>query len=218
VVAPDLAGFGRSDKPRLDYDRAFHLANLDEVVTRFAGVGPIVVVGHSLGGVFATLWAAAHAERVRALVLAAVPYPAGDGPPEWARRGPPAAFRAAARVARATWPVVGVPIGVARGYPPGVVMDFGRQRIHSRVNTMASALWEPSVAEGLEPARTLLAPVPVLLANARDDRTVPLGDQDRWAALLPHAERVVLDEGGHQFPLRTDFETIAAWLRAGPER
>ncbi|MGH8925774.1 MAG: alpha/beta fold hydrolase [Acidimicrobiia bacterium] len=31
LVAPDLAGFGRSDKPVLRYERAFHLSTIDEV-------------------------------------------------------------------------------------------------------------------------------------------------------------------------------------------
>ena len=216
VVAPDLAGFGRSDKPRVAYERAFHLANLDALVRRMAGRAPVLVAGHSLGAVFAALWTSAHVEQVTALALAAAPYPSGEGPPEWARRHPPRGVRVAAGVARAAWPLVGVPIGVARGYPAALVMDFGRQRLHSRMQTMASALWDPAVMPELEALRALPSSVPVLLANATDDRTVPLADQERWAALLPHAERRMLDENGHQFLLRTDFEALADWLLALP--
>lgn len=214
VVAPDLAGFGRSDKPRIQYDRAFHLESIDAVVRRTAGEGPVFVVGHSLGAVFAALWASAHAERVPALALAAAPYPRGEGRPEWARRRPPRGVRLAAGFARATWPLVGVPVGVARGYPTALVMDFGRQRLHSRMRTMSSALWDPGVTPELETIRAIAPRVRVLLANATDDRTVPVTDQERWAALLPHAERRVLDEGGHQFLLRSDFGVLADWLLA----
>lgn len=217
VVAPDLAGFGRSDKPRVEYDRAFHLENLDAVVRSASDPAPVLVVAHSLGAVFGVLWASAHPERVSALALAAAPYPSGDGPPGWARRHPPRGVRVAAGVARATWPLVGVPLGVARGYPPGIAMDFGRQRLHARVRTMAGALWDPSVLAELARVPAATAPVPALLVNAADDRTVPLSDQDRWAALLPHAERRTLDEGGHQFLLRTGFEPLARWLLALPE-
>ena len=217
VVAPDLAGFGRSDKPRVEYDRAFHLENIDAVIRRMAGRGPVLVAGHSLGAVLAALWASAHAEEVTALALAAAPYPSGEGPPEWARRHPHRGVRVAARVARAAWPLVGVPVGVARGYPAALVMDFGRQRLHSRTRTMASVLWDPGVTPALEAVRAITSTTPVLLANASDDRTVPLGAQERWAGLLPYAERRVLDEGGHQFLLRTNFQALAEWLLALPE-
>jgi len=217
VLAPDLAGFGRSDKPRVEYDRAFHLENIDAVVRRTVGRGTVLVAGHSLGGVFGALWASAHAEEVTALALAAAPYPSGEGPPEWAHRHPRRGVRVAAGMARAAWPLVGVPVGVARGYPAGLVMDFGRQRLHSRMQTMASALWDPGVTAELETVRAIPPSVPVLLVNAGDDRTVPLADQERWAALLPHAERRVLDDGGHQFLLRSRFDALAGWLLVLPE-
>ena len=211
VVAPDLAGFGRSDKPTATYDRGFHLADLDAVVAERVGSGPITVIGHSLGAVFAALWAASHADEVAGLGLAAAPYPSGEGPPDWARRGPPAPLRAVGGIFRALWPFVAVPIGVARGYPPALVMDFGRQRMHSRTRTMVSALWDPGVTAEVRTIRSL-AQTPALLVNARDDRTVSLDAQERWSALLPSAQRVVLEEGGHQFPLRTGFSAFAAWL------
>lgn len=217
IVAPDLAGFGRSDKPSLGYDRAFHVGNVEAVVEDVGGSDPVVVVAHSLGAVFAALWAAERGNGVAALALAAAAFPTGDGPPDWAVR-PPTGMRVAVTVARAAWPVVGVPVGIARGYPPGVVVDFGRQRLHSRIRTLDAAIWDPGALAALETARRIPATTPVLLVNASDDRTVPVGDQARWADLLPHAERRTLDEGGHQFLLRTDFGPLAGWLLALPER
>ena len=49
VVAPDLAGFGRSDKPALRYNRTFHLETIKELVA-WTGETP-VLLGHS-GGQF----------------------------------------------------------------------------------------------------------------------------------------------------------------------
>ena len=216
VLAPDLAGFGASDKPVATYDRGFHLESLESVVRELGDGGPTVAVGHSLGAVFAALWAARHPNDTVALALAAAPFPSGDGEPEWARRPAPAGLRLAAGVARVTWPLVAVPVGVARGYPAAVARDYGRQRLHSRTRTMVSALYDPTVCAELEDVRDLPARVPTLLVHARDDRTVPLSDQERWAELLPHADRVVLDEGGHQFPLRTDFRALGGWLQALP--
>jgi len=212
VLAPDLAGFGRSDKPRASYDRDFHLAAVRGALERLGADEPVALVGHSLGGVLAALWAARHPSQVRAIALAAAPFPSGAAP-AWAGRRPPLPVRALARTARLAWPFVGVPLGVLRGYPPGLVMDFGRQRLESRTRTMRAVLWEPGVRDELEGLRRL-AQARVLLAAARDDRTVPLLDLDRWAELFPRAERLVLASGGHQFPLRTDHADLAAWLLA----
>lgn len=218
VIAPDLAGFGRSDKPAAAYDRAFHLETLDAVARELGGPGPIVVVSHSLGAVFAALWASRHPERVSGLALAAAPYPTGEGAPAWARRAsPPTGLRVAGPLVRALWPFVAVPIGVLRGYPAGLVLDFGRQRFHSRTRTMVSALWDPGVMPELELVRALPPGIPALLLNAHDDRTVRTPAQDRWAVLLPHAERRTLADGGHQFLLHTDFAPLAEWLLALPE-
>lgn len=213
VLAPDLAGFGTSDKPAAPYDRDFHLEGLDAVVRELGGDGHAVVVGHSLGAVFAALWAGRHPERALGLALVAAPFPSGEGEPEWARRSPPVGYRLAAGAARAAWPLVAVPIGVVRGYPAALVRDYGRQRLHSRTRTMVSALYDPSVTGELQTVGALPPTVPVLLVNARDDRTVPIDDQERWAELLPGADRRVLEDGGHQFPLHTDFAELVRWLR-----
>jgi pimeloyl-ACP methyl ester carboxylesterase len=216
VLAPDLAGFGSSDKPAVSYDRAFHLECLDAAIRELGGDEPLVVVGHSLGAVFAALFASRHPGRTAALALAAAPFPTGEGEPAWARRSPPAAVRVAGGLLRAAWPVVAVPVGAARGYPAAVVRDFGRQRLHGRTRTMVSALYEPSVIDELGSVRRLSPGVPALLVNARDDRTVRLSDQERWADLLPGAARVVLEDGGHQFLLRSGFAPIVSWLDALP--
>jgi pimeloyl-ACP methyl ester carboxylesterase len=81
---------------------------------------------------------------------------------------------------------------------------------------MVSALYEPSVIDELGSVRRLSPGVPALLVNARDDRTVRLSDQERWADLLPGAARVVLEDGGHQFLLRSGFAPIVSWLDALP--
>ncbi|GFK95246.1 Haloalkane dehalogenase [Fundidesulfovibrio magnetotacticus] len=49
VAAPDLRGHGASDKPRLDYTCA-QLADDMARTVHALGLGPVVAVGHSLGG------------------------------------------------------------------------------------------------------------------------------------------------------------------------
>jgi pimeloyl-ACP methyl ester carboxylesterase len=212
IVAPDLAGFGASDKPRdASYDRAMHLESLDAAAEELGG-GPIVVVGHSLGALFAGLWAARHRSRIRALGLAAPPFPSGEPGPAWMReRRPPGG--PAGWLFRVGVPLLSLPVGLARRYPSAVAIDYGRQNLRARGATTWSALHDPAVLGELESLRALPADTPQLLVHAPDDRTVPIGAHERWASLLPNARREHVARGlGHQFLLRTRFEPLASWL------
>ncbi len=221
VIAPDLAGFGRSDEPQEDADRAFHLADLDAVIEdSLAPDEPIAVVGHSLGGVLATLWGARRVERVSALALAAPSYPSGEAMDFRSRadlRASPAR-RALAGGVRVVWPVIAVPFGLVRGYPPATVIDFGRQSVRSRAWTLWSLWSDPDLVEDLTLAAGTVDPrvADVLLVHARDDRTVRFDAHAPWVRLLPHARHEVVDQGGHQFLLKDGFEPVAAWLGGLP--
>jgi pimeloyl-ACP methyl ester carboxylesterase len=211
VVAPDLAGFGSSDKPDIEYDRAGHLADVGAAAS---DAGPVAVVGHSLGGVLAALWASANASRVGALALAAPPFPLGAGPDYRQMGDRPISLgrRAAVGFAKVALPVVSFPVGLARGYPPEVVRDFTRQTLAARGGTMWSLLTDPSIREDVDDVGGLDGTVPTLIVHASDDRTVRPEAHDRWTTLMPHADARVLDDGGHQFLLRGGFEPVAGWL------
>ena len=211
VVAPDLAGFGSSGKPAGErYDLAFHLDDLDAALGDAAG--PVAVVGHSIGGVIAAAWAAEHPERVSALALLATPVPPGDGENTWMREGvPPPGSRALLTTFRVLVRLLSLPVGVARRYPMAVALDYGRQGFVGRARTTWWAMHDPGVTERLERGAAALARVPTLVLNAVDDRTVRIDSQERWGAILPTAERIVLPRGGHQFPLRS-ADALATWL------
>jgi pimeloyl-ACP methyl ester carboxylesterase len=153
-----------------------------------------------------------HVATTEALAMLAAPYPTGDNDPPWLRRDLPPGWRVAGRALKLAWPFVAVPVGLARGYPAGVTMDFGRQTMHSRNRTMRLALFDPSVRAEMDAVGALPSTVAQLLVNAADDRTVPAGTQDRWATVLPHARREMVSTGGHQFPLRSGFAPVVAWL------
>src|SRR3990172_13337536 len=89
VVAPDLAGFGTSDKPDVAYDRGMHLDDLDAIAEEFELDRPTVVAGHSLGGLFAALWATRDPERIRALCAGSAPYPSPPEPQGWVQEPKP---------------------------------------------------------------------------------------------------------------------------------
>ncbi len=68
VIAPDLLGHGRSDKPRADYSVAGY-ANAMRDLLAILDVERATVVGHSLGGGVAMQFAYQYPERCERLVL-----------------------------------------------------------------------------------------------------------------------------------------------------
>jgi haloalkane dehalogenase len=97
VIAPDLIGFGRSDKPAQTEDYSF--AALVEWVRAFTfdalGLDGVTVVGHDWGGLIALRLAAENPDRVARLVATNTGLPTGDQqmPEVWLR------FREAVRTA-----------------------------------------------------------------------------------------------------------------------
>jgi len=212
VVAPDLAGFGTSDKPDVAYDRGMHLDDLDAVCEELELDRPTVVAGHSLGGLFAALWAARHPERVRGLCSVSAPYPSPDEREVWVEEPkPPPAAKVTVRLVAMTIRALAVPVGLVRGYPPAVAADYARQTLRSRARTMRSALYDPAIAPELEAVRALDGRFPALIEHGLDDKTVRLDAHERWRALLPSAEHHVV-AGGHQVQLHSRFQTLADWL------
>jgi pimeloyl-ACP methyl ester carboxylesterase len=68
VIAPDLLGHGRSDKPRADYSVAAYANGMRDLIS-VLGVDRVTVVGHSLGGGVAMQFAYQYPERCERLVL-----------------------------------------------------------------------------------------------------------------------------------------------------
>jgi haloalkane dehalogenase len=122
VVAPDLIGFGRSDKPADPADHTF--ARHVEWVRSFAfdalGLTDVTIVGHDWGGLIGLRLGTEHADRVARMVATNTGLPTGDQemPEVWRR------FRDAVRTA----PVLDVPRLVRNGcrttLPPEVLAGY----------------------------------------------------------------------------------------------
>ena len=76
VIAPDLLGHGRSDKPRADYSVGGYANGMRDLLT-VLGIDKVTVVGHSLGGGVAMQFAYQFPERTERMILVA---PGGLGP------------------------------------------------------------------------------------------------------------------------------------------
>lgn len=75
VLAPDLRGFGATDKPATGYDKANIARDIHELVAAL-GIGPnVAVFGHDMGGMVAYAYAAQWRGEVTRLAILDVPLP-----------------------------------------------------------------------------------------------------------------------------------------------
>jgi len=68
VVSVDLRGHGESDKPQGPYPVSAYVDDLAHVIGEL-GLGKVVAVGHSMGGITALQLATTHPDRVAAIVM-----------------------------------------------------------------------------------------------------------------------------------------------------
>jgi len=68
VLGIDLPGFGKSDKPRIDYTLDFYSTVIETLLTR-QEIEKVTLVGHSFGGHLATYFSLHHKERVKNLII-----------------------------------------------------------------------------------------------------------------------------------------------------
>ena len=83
VIAPDLVGFGRSDKPAAqeDYTYARHVAWLSDLVVRVLDLQHAVLFCQDWGGLLGLRVVAAHPDRFDAVVASNTMLPTGDHDP-----------------------------------------------------------------------------------------------------------------------------------------
>lgn len=211
VLAPDLPGFGRSDKPDVKYSLPFFLKAMAELLD-VLGIQRTVLVGHSLGAGIAHSFALDHPERVQALVLIAgslvmrvqkidvatllflVP-----GLGKWLynrlRRDPQAAFRSLE------------PYYSRLDAMPQADRDFLFQRVNERVWSDGQRRAFLSTLRQLAGSmRGLQRDLPRRLARLQVPTTVLWGDADRMASidngralvdLQPSARLEIVPDAGH---------------------
>lgn len=88
VIAIDLLGFGRSPAPETaTYTIDEHVAAVSRTIEALKLRGPFVLVGHSMGSIIATRYAAQHPRRLERLVLVSPPvYLAPQAVGDWRDR------------------------------------------------------------------------------------------------------------------------------------
>lgn len=214
LLAPDLGGFGASDKPPGPYDLEFHLANLDTVVG--GADEPVVLVGHSFGAVLAAVWACRHPERVTALALVAAPYPDGSQQTRAMilHDRLTRAMAGGGLLSHAVHTMLTVitmalrPLLRSRSIPREVIADYMRHTIPSYVGSLRAGILDVDITPLLRPVG-----VPILLLYGSRDTDVAAASAAAYRRAFG-AGRVEVVEGDHQLLLEADFAPLLRWLEA----
>lgn len=218
VLAPDLAGFGRTPLAGRSASIPANRELLDRFVAEVVGA-PAILVGNSMGGALAMLEASARPERVAGLVLVgpALPRPSGTLPDlrVAATFGAYAIPGVGERYMRRRARVLG-PEGLVRETLLMCCVDPSRvplQAVQAMVEIARERRQMPwAVPAFLEAARSLLRVVgrrrvytdmmrsitaPTLLVQGAHDRLVPLAAAREAARLRPDWTLEVFEDVGH---------------------
>ena len=214
VIAPDLLGHGRSEKPRADYTIAGFANGMRDLLS-ILEVERVTVVGHSLGGGVAAQFAYQFPERCERLVLV------GSG--GIGRTVSPLLRVAAVPGIEALMPLLGLPpVRVASRIGAALLrlLDSPLGRDAEEILAVFDALpdtearrailctlrsgvdWQGQVITMLDRAY-LAEGVPTLIVWGRHDAIIPLGHGRLAHAAIPGSVLEIFDEAGH-FPHHTD--------------
>jgi pimeloyl-ACP methyl ester carboxylesterase len=201
VIAPDLPGFGESEKPspaRYAYGIEAHAESVADLIAAF-GVGRASVLGHGMGGAVALTLAAEHRELVQRVVVEdALAYP---GPTSFMARLP-------------LFPVVGG-FAFKQLYGRAIFRSLFRDEMYApggappleRVDWHYDAFNSPSARESAHAvmratldtrpviARLPRIAVPTLVLWGREDRIYPVQTALRLARQIPGAKLEIMDAG-----------------------
>jgi len=215
VIAPDLPGWNASERvPGAEYGVSAQAARLHAFIAA-VGDGPVIVVGHSMGGHISGLLAADHPEQVQRLVLmaaAGVPFAdnpfsravaAGENP--FAVHDRSALHRQMALVF-STPPFLPWPVDLALARQRAANADFER--------AVLATISAPAQRYALA-ARLADIPMPVLLLWCRQDRVIDVSAMRAFRAGLADSRSVVLEGCGHM-PLMERPEAVAKAIAAWP--
>lgn len=199
VYAPDLLGYGESDRPR---DSDYSVRTQAEVVRGLMdalGIAQADVIGVSMGGWVALTVAAEHPERVRRLVLvssAGVAFPTTLHPSSFSPRN--------LEELRAS-----IALQTDRKVPDFILRDLlRRSRLKAWVvrRSMASMLTRRDLLDG----RLQRVTMPVLLVWGTRDRIVPISVAAALQREMPHARLVRLEGCGHLAVVECREEALGA--------
>jgi pimeloyl-ACP methyl ester carboxylesterase len=188
----DQPGYGHSATVE-PYDLEQISASLARLIEALGGE-PVVLVGHSMGGMIAQETYARHPQLVRAMALCFTSAAFGGGSGEFTRQfiaariGPLDQGRTMAEIAAQLIPTMGSNSALAEQIMAGVPPETYRKA----VQLLTTFDRKKELAD---------IKVPVLLVAGSEDKTAPPAVMERMAQKIPGAEYVVLEGCGHLGPM-----------------
>ena len=197
VIAPDLRGFGRSDKPEGPYLVARHAEDLCALLDHL-GIDRIQLLGFSMGGAVAFQFAASYPQRVERLII--VNSSPSFVPDHWRKSLEVIVRKGVIRL-------LGVPQLarlIARRLFPGEHQEDLRAKTIERygANHKDAYLHAIDGLVGWQLDDEVLAglAVPTLVIAAEHDYT-PLREKEDYCAKLPRARLVQVENSRHATPI-----------------
>jgi pimeloyl-ACP methyl ester carboxylesterase len=223
VIAPDLLGHGRSDKPRADYSVAAYANGMRDLIS-VLGVDRVTVVGHSLGGGVATQFAYQFPERCERMVLVSAGGVSRAVHPMLRALTAPLAEHAMAclqlpgarPVAKVFFELLRVTGNDLSRDTPDVMLMFDALRdSFSRkafLRTLSAVVDLQGQVVTMLDRCYLTQGMPTLLVWGKRDAVIPYEHGLLAHAAMPGSQLVTFDEAGH-FPHHTDPERFNQVLR-----
>ena len=194
VIVPDLPGWGESTRlADADYGYAAQVARLDAFADALH-LGAFALAGHSMGGAIAGLYAAAHPQRVAALVLldsAGLPFRENDFTRELKAGRNPFDYDDGADFTRMQKSLFADPPWL----PPRIADVFVARSIRDRAfdDRVMRAIAAPDQRDALQ-AQLPKIDAPVLAIWCRQDRIIDVSAVDALRTGLTHAPKIGVTE------------------------
>ena len=209
VVVPDQVGFGRSDKPLVNYRVATYVDFLDKFLSELK-VERATLVGNSMGGWVAAAYALRHPAKVERLVLVDA---AGFAPPKEFSLATLSGLNPSTRDAMKQ--LAGMVFFNPLLRTDAAVDVMLAQRLSAGDGYTIQSLVE-SIHRGEDMLDGKLAAIkqPVLIVWGREDGLTTLAREgERFKREIPHAQLVVFDQCGHVPQVEKADEFNAAVLK-----
>jgi pimeloyl-ACP methyl ester carboxylesterase len=223
VIAPDLLGHGRSDKPRADYTLGGYANGMRDLLT-VLGIDKATVVGHSFGGGIAMQFGYQFPERTERMVLVS---PGGLGPdvtpliklvqaPGWEptmRLLTQPGVRHVGTTALRTLSRVETTVTRDLGEVAEILESWRDRRTRFAIRHLVRAVidWRGQIVTMSDRAY-LTEAMPLAVVWGRDDLVIPAAHAENARTLAPNARVEVLERSGH-FPHKDHPEAFIRIVR-----
>lgn len=193
VIAPDIIGFGLSDKPAVDYTVEFFSKFLDEFINHISVENPINIMGSSLGGRIAIEYAIQNAHNIEKMILSA---PAGisEEPTEALHSYIQAALHPTIEDAKKAFLMMA---GNNRVIEQDVILEFVNRMLlpNSRLSFMSSLLGLKKSTLTQEKLEKILTPT--LIIWGKDDKVIPIKNATTFYTSIKNSKHLEMERCGH---------------------